>query len=64
MDPLRTPSSISFYMSIITAESFRGVGDLAPPMAIACSCSRVGHGRVPLGEGTRDGAIAAALSAA
>ena len=50
-------------MSILAVVSVRGVGNLAAPMALACSRARVGRGRVPLGGGTRSGAAAAALSA-
>ena len=49
--------------SILTVESVRGVGTLAAPMILACSCARVGRGRVPLGGGTMAGASAATLSA-
>ena len=63
MDLLRTPSFRSSSTSIPAVESIRGVGALAAPMALACSCARVVYRRVPLGGGTRDGAAAAALSA-
>ena len=65
MQLLRTPSFRSFYMSILDVERVRGrgVGTLAAPMALACSHTRVGRGRVPLGGKTRSAAAAAALSA-
>ena len=49
-------------MIILAFEGVRGVGILAAPMGLACSHSKAGCGRVPLGGSTRAGASATALS--